>query len=62
MIYEGLQHGCKQKSVALHVKDLEIWWRYNLKINKCRNFETNQGSKISPRQIYSKLTKGFSST
>ena len=24
IVYEGLQHGCKQKSVALLVKDLEI--------------------------------------
>ena len=50
-------NGGKQKSVALLVVDLVIWWRHSLKINKCRNFETNQNIRISPRQICIKLPK-----
>ena len=55
IVCEGLQHGCKQKSVALLVKDLEIWWRHSLKINKCHHFESSQGIKKLPRQIYCEL-------
>ena len=57
IVYEGLQHGGKQKSGALLVADLEIWWRQSLKISKFRHFETNLNIRKLPRQIYIKLLK-----
>ena len=57
IVYEGLQYGGKQKSVAILEVDLEIWWCHSLKINKCRHFETNQNIRKLPRQIYIQLLK-----
>ena len=39
IVYEGLWYGDKQKSVALLVADLEIWWRHSLKINNAAIFK-----------------------
>ena len=57
IVYESLQYGGKQKSVALLVVDLGIRWRHSLKIYKCRYFETNQNIRKLARQIHIKLLK-----
>ena len=57
IVYEGLQHDCNEKSVAPLVKDLDGWWRHNLKIDEWYQFETDPDINKFPPQIYRKLPK-----
>ena len=65
IVYEGLQHGGKQKSVVLLVEDLEIWWRHSLKGNKCRCVKLSEnchGKFTSNRPFHGRSNGGFESS